>query len=29
MKDILIPNDVNEDWVRSYVRETGEDISFF
>lgn len=28
-KDILVPNDVKEDWVRSYEQETGEDISFF
>lgn len=28
-KDILVPNDVKEDWVRSYERESGEDISFF
>lgn len=29
IKDILVPNDVHEDWVKSYVQETGEDISFF
>ena len=28
-KDILVPNDVKEDWVRSYQQESGEDISFF
>lgn len=28
-KDILVPNDVKEDWVRSYEKESGEDISFF
>lgn len=28
-KDILVPNDVKEDWVRSYEEESGEDISFF
>lgn len=28
-KDILVPNDVKEDWVRSYEAESGEDISFF
>lgn len=28
-KDILVPNDVKEEWVRSYQEETGEDISFF
>lgn len=27
--DILVPNDLKEDWVRSYEQETGEDISFF
>ena len=25
----LIPNDTNEDWVREYREETGEDVSFF
>lgn len=28
-KDILVPNDVKEDWVRNYEKESGEDISFF
>lgn len=28
-KDVLVPNDVKEDWVRSYQQESGEDISFF
>lgn len=28
-KDILVPNDVKEDWVQAYEKETGEDISFF
>lgn len=28
-KDILVPNDLKEDWVRSYEKENGEDISFF
>lgn len=28
-KDILVPNDLKEDWVRSYEKESGEDISFF
>ena len=28
-QDILVPNDVKEDWVRSYEEESGEDISFF
>ena len=28
-KDVLVPNDVKEDWVRSYEQESGEDISFF
>lgn len=28
-KDVLVPNDTKEDWVRSYERESGEDISFF
>lgn len=27
--DVLVPNDVKEDWVRSYEQENGEDISFF
>lgn len=27
--DILVPNDVKEEWVQSYKQETGEDISFF
>lgn len=27
--DILVPNDVKEEWVQSYKKETGEDISFF
>ena len=27
--DILVPNDVKEDWVQSYEKETGEGISFF
>ena len=27
--DILVPNDVKEEWVQSYEKETGEDISFF
>ena len=28
-KDILVLNDVKEEWVQSYQKETGEDISFF
>lgn len=28
-KDILVPNDVHEEWIKSYEKETGEDISFF
>ena len=28
-KDILVPNDTKEEWVQTYERETGEDISFF
>lgn len=28
-KDVLVPNDVKEDWVRSYEEESGGDISFF
>ncbi len=28
-KDVLVPNDVKEDWVRSYEQESGENISFF
>ena len=28
-KDVLVPNDVKEDWVRSYEQTSGEDISFF
>lgn len=28
-KDALLPNDVKEDWVQSYEKESGEDISFF
>ncbi len=27
--DILVPNDVKEEWVQSYEKETGEEISFF
>ena len=27
--DVLVPNDVAEEWVKTYERETGEDISFF
>ncbi len=27
--DILVPNDVKEEWVQSYKEETGEDVSFF
>ena len=27
--DILVPNDVKEEWVQSYEKETGEGISFF
>lgn len=28
-KDILVPNDVKEEWVQTYKKETGEDVSFF
>ena len=28
-RDILVPNDINEEWVRNYVKETGKEISFF
>lgn len=28
-KDVLVPNDVKEEWVQDYKKETGEDISFF
>lgn len=28
-KDVLVPNDVKEEWVRNYEQESGEDISFF
>lgn len=28
-RDIQVINNIEEDWVRSYVQETGEDISFF
>ena len=28
-KDILVPNDVKEEWVQNYKEQTGEDISFF
>lgn len=28
-RDILIPNNVNEEWVRAYKNQTGEEISFF
>lgn len=28
-KDIQVLNNIEEDWVRSYEQETGEDISFF
>lgn len=28
-KDVMVPNDVKEDWVQDYQKETGEDISFF
>ena len=27
--DIMVPNDVKEEWVLSYEKETGEGISFF
>lgn len=29
LKDILVPNDVHEEWVKTYEKETGENISFF
>lgn len=28
-RDILIPNNVKEEWVLAYEKETGEEISFF
>ena len=28
-KDLIVPNDLHEDWVRSYEQESGENISFF
>lgn len=28
-RDILIPNDVKEEWVQAYEQATGEEISFF
>ena len=28
-KDILVPNDVEEDWVKAYEQMTGDEISFF
>ena len=28
-RDVLLRNDVNEEWVQSYEKDTGEDISFF
>lgn len=28
-KDVLVPNDVQADWVQDYQKETGNDISFF
>ena len=28
-RDILIPNNVKEEWVQAYEKETGEEISFF
>jgi FlaA1/EpsC-like NDP-sugar epimerase len=29
IRDLLMPNDTQADWVRDYQKETGEDISFF
>lgn len=29
VQDVLLPNDVQADWVEYYREETGEDISFF
>lgn len=28
-RDILVPNDLEEEWVQNYEKETGEEISFF
>lgn len=28
-KDVLVPNDLKEEWVQTYEKQTGEDISFF
>lgn len=28
-QDILRPNDIQSEWVQTYQKETGEDISFF
>lgn len=28
-QDILLPNDIQSEWVQTYQKETGEDISFF
>ena len=28
-KDIIVPNDVEQDWVKAYERMTGDEISFF
>lgn len=27
--DVLVPNNISEEWVKTYEREIGEDISFF
>lgn len=29
IQDVLLPNDMQEEWVEQYREETGEDISFF
>lgn len=29
IQDVLQPNDIQADWVQTYEKETGEDISFF
>jgi FlaA1/EpsC-like NDP-sugar epimerase len=29
IKDVLLPNDIQEEWVQDYQKNTGEDVSFF
>lgn len=29
IRDVLLPNDTQADWIQEYQKETGEDVSFF